>query len=48
MRRRRKEIAAAIGKIQGEQPLAGPGEPYVAHKRWASVRRLWKGYYGSA
>jgi len=48
LRRRRAEIGAAIEKIEARVPLAGPGEPYVAHRKWPSLRRFWKGYYGSS
>ena len=48
MRRRHKEIELAISKLDAALPISGPGEPYVQHRKWSIVRRLWKGYYGSS
>jgi hypothetical protein len=45
VRRRRKEIASAAARLTTASPLHGPGEPYVVHRKWPSLQRLWKGYY---
>lgn len=47
IRRRRKAMKSATKKIESAQPLSGPGEPYVKHRKWPSLRCPWKGYYGS-
>ena len=47
-RQRRKGIEAVITKLKAAAPLDIPSdEPLVPHKKWPSLRRIWKGYYGS-
>ncbi len=48
IRRRRAEIHAATERLKAAAPVTGPSEPFVPHKKWPSIRRLWRGYYGSA
>lgn len=47
-RQRRREIESLRKKLEAAAPFDVPaGEPIVPHKKWTSLRRLWKGYYGS-
>ena len=48
-RKRRKEIQSAIAKLNVAGPLAGlEDEPLAHHRKWPSLRRSWKGYFGSS
>ena len=48
-RKRRKEIQSAIAKVNAEGPLAGLEDvPLAHHRKWPSLRRPWKGYFGSS